>query len=110
VAKAAVTLTGTAAKTTTDGNGEYDFLNVKVGHYTLTMAQADFAKSTTDVAVDVEARQRVDIALQVGVVSDSVTANGPAAVSWHHHLELHQREALLELLQCRFDGACALHP
>jgi hypothetical protein len=84
VAKAAVTLTGAetgiAAKTTTDGNGEYDFLNVQVGRYTLTVEQAGFSKSTTDVAVDVEARQRVDIALQVGVVSDSVTVNGAAAV------------------------------
>jgi hypothetical protein len=72
--------TGISAKTTTDSSGEYDFLDVKVGRYTLTVEQTGFAKSTTDVAVDVEARQRVDINLQVGVVSDTVTVNGAAAV------------------------------
>jgi len=82
VPKASVTLTsketGIAAKTTTDLNGEYDFLNVKVGRYTLEVEAAGFAKSTTDVSVDVDARQRVDIAMQVGVVSDSVTVEGAA--------------------------------
>jgi hypothetical protein len=84
VAKASVTLTskdtGISAKTATDSSGEYDFLDVKVGRYTLTVEQTGFAKSSTDVAVDVEARQRVDINLQVGVVSDTVTVNGAAAV------------------------------
>ncbi|HUB81376.1 MAG TPA: TonB-dependent receptor [Bryobacteraceae bacterium] len=82
VPKASVTLTsketGIALKTATDSNGEYDFLNVKVGHYTLDVEVAGFAKSTADVNVDVEARQRADIALQVGVVSDSVTVAGAA--------------------------------
>jgi hypothetical protein len=72
--------TGISAKTTTDNNGQYDFLEVQVGHYTLTVEQTGFAKSTTDVAVDVEARERVDINLQVGAVSDTVTVNDAAAV------------------------------
>ena len=84
IAKAAVTLTSTetgiTTKTAADNNGEFDFLNVKVGHYTLTVEQTGFAKSTADVAVDVEARQRVDITMQVGVVSDSVTVSGAAAM------------------------------
>src|ERR1017187_6501151 len=84
IAKAAVTLTSTetgiTTKTAADNNGEFDFLNVKVGHYTLTVEQTGFAKYTADVAVDVEARQRVDITMQVGVVSDSVTVSGAAAM------------------------------
>jgi len=84
VPKASVTLTsvetGIYAKTTTDTNGEYDFLNVKVGHYTVMVESAGFSKATADVSVDVEARQRVDISMQVGVVSDSVTVSGAAAV------------------------------
>ncbi|MEI9972785.1 MAG: carboxypeptidase regulatory-like domain-containing protein [Ignavibacteriota bacterium] len=83
LSKAAVTLTSLetaiSTKTTTDGNGEYDFLNVKVGRYTLAVEAAGFAKSTTDVAVDVEARQRVDITMQVGGVTDSVTVSGAVA-------------------------------
>ncbi len=71
--------TAISTKTTTDGNGEYDFLNVKVGRYTLAVEAAGFAKSTTDVAVDVEARQRVDITMQVGGVTDSVTVSGAVA-------------------------------
>jgi hypothetical protein len=84
VAKAAVTLTsvetGITNKTETDSNGQYDFLNVKVGRYTLTVEKEGFSKSTTDVTVDVEARQRVDITLQVGAASESVTVTGVAAV------------------------------
>ncbi len=84
VPRAAVTLTssetGIFAKTVTDGNGEYDFLNVKVGHYTVSLEQTGFTKATADVAVDVEARQRVDISLQVGAVTDTVTVAGAAIV------------------------------
>jgi hypothetical protein len=82
VPRAAVTLastdTGILAKTVTDNNGEYDFLNVKVGHYTVTVEQPGFAKSSADVSVDVEARQRVDITLQVGAVTNTVTVEGAA--------------------------------
>jgi hypothetical protein len=84
VAKASVTLTNTGtgilAKAATDTNGEYDFLDVKVGHYTVTVEQAGFTKATAEVNVDVDARQRVDIDLQVGAVTDAVTVSGAADV------------------------------
>jgi hypothetical protein len=84
VAKVQVTLlnqdTGIEAKTTTDDAGNYDFFNVKVGRYTITAEQAGFSKfATTDVRVDVDARQRVDVALQVGAVTTSVEVSGAAA-------------------------------
>jgi len=83
VAKAAVTITsqetGITAKAETDGNGNYDFLNVKVGRYTVTVEHAGFARATAEATVDVEARQRVDINLQVGAVTDSVTVAGAAS-------------------------------
>src|SRR5580692_1361132 len=64
VAKASVTLTNTGTgifyKAATDANGEYDFLDVKVGHYTVIVEQAGFTKATAEVNVDVDARQRVD--------------------------------------------------
>jgi hypothetical protein len=85
VSKAAVTLTnqatGVEAKTTTDETGNYDFFNVKVGQYTVSVELAGFSKFTSkDIRVDVEARQRVDVALQVGEVSTEVTVNAAAAV------------------------------
>src|SRR5215472_14503422 len=65
IAKANVTLinqdTGIQAKATTDENGNYDFFNVKVGRYTVTVEQAGFSKFTAaDIVVNVNARQRVD--------------------------------------------------
>ena len=84
VAKASITLlnqeTGIQAVTTTSDNGEYDFFNVKVGRYTVTVEKTGFSKFTTpDVIVNVEARQRVDAQLQVGVVTNSVTVQSAAA-------------------------------
>jgi hypothetical protein len=104
VATASVTLTsketGISAKTTTDGNGEFDFLEVKVGHYTVTVEQVGFAKATADVAVDVEARQRVDINLQVGAVSDTVNVTGAAATldtDNSEHSQVINTDAIVEL-------------
>jgi hypothetical protein len=85
VAKATVTLlqqdTGLESKSTTDENGNYGFFNVKVGRYTVTVEASGFTKfTTTDVTVDVNARQRVDVALQVGAITETVEVTGVAAV------------------------------
>ena len=57
--------TGIQAKTTTDDNGNYDFFNVRVGRYSIAVEQTGFSKFTaTDVAVSVNARQSVDLAMQ----------------------------------------------
>jgi len=84
VPKAAVTLlnqdTGIQARTSTDENGSYDFFNVKVGRYTVSVEAAGFQKvSAADVAVAVNARQRVDLAMQVGAMTETVevTGSGP---------------------------------
>src|SRR5271157_5778860 len=85
IAKANVTLTnmdtGIQAKTTTDDNGNYDFFNVRAGRYSLAVEQAGFSKfETKDLAVDVNARRRVDVAMAVGAVTETVevTAAGAA--------------------------------
>src|ERR1017187_9727270 len=83
VSKANVTLTNmdTAiqAKTTTDDNGNYDFFNVKVGRYSIAVEHSGFSKfSTTDVAVNVNARQRVDATLTVGEITQTVEVMGAA--------------------------------
>jgi hypothetical protein len=85
IAKASVTLvnqgTGIEAKATTNENGDYDFLNVKVGKYTVTVEAPGFSKvSTADVDVQVEARQRVDFRMQVGEVTQSLQVSDVASV------------------------------
>jgi hypothetical protein len=85
VPNASVTLTnqgtGIEVKASTDDSGDYDFANVKVGRYTVSVEAAGFSKvSTSDVDVAVEARQRVDLALQVGVVSQSVQVTDVATI------------------------------
>ncbi|HLH18537.1 MAG TPA: TonB-dependent receptor [Bryobacteraceae bacterium] len=84
VPKATVTLlhqeTGIASKTITDENGNYDFFNVKVGRYTVSVEAAGFQKaSNADVSVAVNARQRVDFSLQVGEVTQTVDVSGTAS-------------------------------
>src|SRR6516162_1800850 len=62
------------ARTTTDGVGDYNFLNVKVGRYTITVEVPGFSKfSSPDNNVAVNSRQRVDAVLQIGAVSETVT-------------------------------------
>ena len=73
--------TGIQARTSTDANGNYSFFNVRVGRYTITVQATGFQKFTTsDVTVQVNARQRVDATLQVGAMTESVEVKAAAAV------------------------------
>ena len=77
IAQASVTLlneeTGVQSKTTSGADGNFDFFNVKVGRYSITVEAPGFSKySSRDIAVNVNARQRVDVTLQVGAVSETV--------------------------------------
>ena len=85
IPKANVTLlnqgTSSESKTTTDETGNYDFFNVKVGRYTVTVETSGFSRaSATDIDVQVGARQRVDLNLQIGNVSQSVDVTGAASL------------------------------
>ncbi|MDW8355145.1 MAG: TonB-dependent receptor [Bryobacterales bacterium] len=72
--------TGIEAKTTTDELGNYSFLTVRVGRYTITAEAPGFAKfSTSDVVVNVNARQRVDITMQPGAVTEIIEVRGVAS-------------------------------
>ena len=105
VAKATVTLTNQdthiEAKTSTDASGNYDFFNVKVGRYTITVEQTGFSKfSSPNIDVAVNSRQRVDAVLQVGSVSDTVTVTGQASVvetDTSEHSQVIGTEAIVEL-------------
>ena len=84
VSKAAVALlnqdTGALARTISDDSGNYTFPNVKVGLYTVTVEVTGFSKAVASgIRLAVGARQRVDLTLQVGQVTDSVQVTDAAA-------------------------------
>jgi hypothetical protein len=84
IPKATVTLTnqetGIEAKTSSDENGNFLFGPVKVGRYSITAEAGGFSKAVaTGIAVDVGARQRVDLTMAVGQVTESVNVTGVAS-------------------------------
>jgi hypothetical protein len=105
VSKAAVTVTnqetGIAAKTITDDAGNYNLFNVKAGRYTITVEAPGFSKfSSPDVAIAVNARQRVDATLQVGSVAETVTVSDQASVvetDTSAHSQVIGTQAIVEL-------------
>ncbi|MBA3439907.1 MAG: carboxypeptidase regulatory-like domain-containing protein, partial [Pyrinomonadaceae bacterium] len=83
VPNVAVTLkniqTGTSATVQTDENGSYQFLNVKIGTYRVSAERQGFTTALADnVIATVNARQRVDLTLQTGSVSETVVITGSA--------------------------------
>src|SRR5215475_13405648 len=82
--KATVTLkniaTGVAATAQTDDYGNYQFFNVKIGAYQVTAEAQGFARAVAEnIQVTVNARQRVDLALKAGEVTETVTITSDAA-------------------------------
>lgn len=73
--------TGVEVKSSTDASGNYDFFDVKVGRYTITAQLEGFATFTaTDVLVNVNARQRIDITMKVGAATETIEVQGAAEV------------------------------
>lgn len=78
VSKATVTLrnnaTGVTVSATADENGNFQFFNVRIGSYTVTAEAAGFARAVAEnIQVTVNARQRVDLSLKPGAVTETVT-------------------------------------
>jgi Carboxypeptidase regulatory-like domain/TonB dependent receptor-like, beta-barrel/TonB-dependent Receptor Plug Domain len=81
---ASVTLThnamGISARTFTDENGNYQFLNVKIGNYRVEVQMASFSAAVIDnVQVAVGARQRVDFSLKLGELNTTIEVAALAA-------------------------------
>src|SRR5215475_2698282 len=81
ISGATVTLTnketGRTQTATTDEGGVYNFLSLPPGRYQLTAEASGFKKkSLTDLAVSAERIQAVNVTLELGDVSQSVTVNG----------------------------------
>jgi hypothetical protein len=83
VANAKVTVSdverGSHLETTTNDSGQYVASPLRVGRYTVTVEHPGFKKAVS-VPVDLDVQQRiaVDIALQVGQISESVEVTGAA--------------------------------
>lgn len=74
------TQTGVSEKASTDDNGEYRFLSVAVGRYRITVQATGFkTASTEEFAADVNARQRVDVGLEVGALTQTIDVMEAAA-------------------------------
>lgn len=66
--------TGVAATQITDENGSFQFLNQRIGSYKLTAEARGFKQTASmDFTLTISARQRVNLVLQVGEVTESVT-------------------------------------
>jgi Carboxypeptidase regulatory-like domain/TonB-dependent Receptor Plug Domain len=71
--------TGIEVSAATDNDGSYQFLNVKIGTYQISAEMQGFAKAIADnVQVTVNARQRVDLALRAGQVTETVIISDTA--------------------------------
>ena len=68
--------TGIKWEATSDSGGNYLFAQLKPGHYNLVVTKEGFQTHTTsDIDLQVGQRPRVDIALQIGSVSQSIEVN-----------------------------------
>src|SRR5262245_17195342 len=73
--------TGISARTVTDSTGNYNFFNVRAGTYVISAEHEGFrAFSTPHVSVNVGARQRVDIMMEVGGITETVAVVDAAEV------------------------------
>ncbi len=81
VPKATITIVETATSIShvdlTNGSGNYTFPNLTPGNYSVTVAAQGFKKETrSNVDVAVNTTTRVDITLQAGSVTETVTVTG----------------------------------
>ncbi len=64
---------------TTDGNGEFQFTNIRIGDYQISVTAEGFGQAMTEkINLTINARQRVDLTLQVAETSETVVVTGAA--------------------------------
>jgi hypothetical protein len=85
VAGATVTLTNTETGVTqtraTDDNGNYEFVNVRIGTYVITAEKSGFAIALLDdLRLTVGSRQRADVTMQVGQLTERVEVSAVSSV------------------------------
>jgi hypothetical protein len=85
VSGASVTLsnvrTGTSFKAVSDNSGNFQFVSQRLGAYRVRAEKTGFKVAETSAFdLSVDARQRVDLKLEIGSVADSVTVTDAAAL------------------------------
>jgi outer membrane receptor protein involved in Fe transport len=71
--------TGIVSTTITDSEGNYQFLNVRIGTYSVRAELQGFSAAMTEnIAITVNARQRVDLTMKVGDIGETVVVTGAA--------------------------------
>jgi len=75
------TATGITQKATSDGDGRYEFSSVPIGSYTVAAEAGGFQRVQTEpFTVTTNARQRVDVQMKPGSVSEAVTVSAAPSV------------------------------
>jgi hypothetical protein len=75
------TQTGVTAERQSDANGNYEFFTVRIGTYVVTAEKAGFSVALTEnVQVTVGARQRVDLTMAVGQLTEQVQVSARAVL------------------------------
>jgi outer membrane receptor protein involved in Fe transport len=73
--------TGVSAERLSDANGAFEFFTVRIGTYLVTAEKAGFSIAVVDaVQVTVGARQRVDLTMAVGQVTETVQVSARAVL------------------------------
>ncbi len=74
------TATGVTVTAQTDENGNYQFFNVKIGQYQVAAEAQGFSRGLAEnIQVTVNARQRVDLSLKAGALSETVNISAESA-------------------------------
>ena len=75
------TQTGVTLERTSDANGNYEFFTVRIGAYVVTAEKTGFSIALVDnVQVTVGARQRVDLNMAVGQLTETVQVSSSAVL------------------------------
>src|SRR6266853_1306264 len=73
--------TGVSLTRTTNGEGVYEFATARPGSYVITAEKAGFAVALVDgVQVQVGARQRIDLQMAIGQVTEKVEVTASASL------------------------------
>ncbi|HEX7283166.1 MAG TPA: TonB-dependent receptor [Vicinamibacterales bacterium] len=75
------TATGVSLERTSDANGSYEFFTVRIGPYIVTAEKDGFSVAVVDnVQVTVGARQRVDLSMAVGQLTEKIEVSASAVL------------------------------
>ena len=73
--------TGVTQTRRTDANGHYEFVTLRIGNYLVTAEKAGFALALAEnVRLEVGARLRVDLGLQVGQLTERIEVSAAATL------------------------------